>query len=121
MRLDVSNVTETVSSRCGRERPDPLHSRHPIAPPTRRHQLAGGVCLPRSPNPHPPKRLPGNRRTQQPARQSEIGPRQCRDSVSGYSETDAVKRTAPDAPLLAKPFRAEALDKAVRAALASHG
>ena len=39
--------------------------------------------------------------------------------VSGYSETDAVKRTAPDAPLLPKPFRAEALDKAVRAALAS--
>ena len=41
--------------------------------------------------------------------------------VSGYSETDAVKRTAPDAPLLAKPFRADALDKAVRAALASQG
>lgn len=39
--------------------------------------------------------------------------------VSGYSETDAVKRTAPEAPLLPKPFRAEALDKAVRAALAS--
>jgi len=39
--------------------------------------------------------------------------------VSGYSETDAVKRTAPDAPLLPKPFRAEALDKAVRAALAT--
>jgi CheY-like chemotaxis protein len=38
--------------------------------------------------------------------------------VSGYSETEAVKRTAPDAPLLAKPFRADALDKAVRAALA---
>jgi PAS domain S-box-containing protein len=37
--------------------------------------------------------------------------------VSGYSETEAVKRTAPDAPLLAKPFRADALDKAVRAAL----
>jgi CheY-like chemotaxis protein len=37
--------------------------------------------------------------------------------VSGYSETDAVKRTAPDAPLLAKPFRADALHKAVRAAL----
>ena len=34
--------------------------------------------------------------------------------VSGYSETDAVKRTAPDAPLLAKPFRADALHKAVR-------
>jgi CheY-like chemotaxis protein len=38
--------------------------------------------------------------------------------VSGYSETDAVKRNAPDAPLLAKPFRAEALQKAVRGALA---
>jgi len=37
--------------------------------------------------------------------------------VSGYSETEAVKRIAPDAPLLAKPFRAEALQKAVRAAL----
>ena len=37
--------------------------------------------------------------------------------VSGYSETEAVKRTAPNAPLLAKPFRADALDKAVRAAL----
>ncbi|HKP34206.1 MAG TPA: PAS domain-containing protein, partial [Sphingomicrobium sp.] len=38
--------------------------------------------------------------------------------VSGYSETDAVKSTAPDAPLLAKPFRAETLQKAVRGALA---
>ena len=37
--------------------------------------------------------------------------------VSGYSETEAVKSTAPDAPLLAKPFRAEALQKAVRAAM----
>jgi len=37
--------------------------------------------------------------------------------VSGYSETEAVKRTAPDSPLLAKPFRAEALHKAVRGAL----
>ena len=37
--------------------------------------------------------------------------------VSGYSETDAVKRTAPGAPLLAKPFRADALQKAVRGAL----
>jgi CheY-like chemotaxis protein len=41
--------------------------------------------------------------------------------VSGYSETEAIKRTAPDAPLLAKPFRAEALHKAVRGALASEG
>lgn len=40
--------------------------------------------------------------------------------VSGYSETDAVKRTAPDAPLLPKPFRADALEKAVRTALAFH-
>jgi FixJ family two-component response regulator len=39
--------------------------------------------------------------------------------VSGYSETEAVKRVAPLAPLLAKPFRAEALDKAVRSALAA--
>jgi PAS domain S-box-containing protein len=37
--------------------------------------------------------------------------------VSGYNETEAVKRTAPDAPLLNKPFRAEALQKAVRGAL----
>jgi CheY-like chemotaxis protein len=41
--------------------------------------------------------------------------------VSGYSETDAVKRTAPDAPLLAKPFRADALHKAVRGAIAARG
>jgi CheY-like chemotaxis protein len=39
--------------------------------------------------------------------------------VSGYSETEAVKRIAPDAPLLTKPFRAEALHKAVRGAIAS--
>ena len=41
--------------------------------------------------------------------------------VSGYSETEAVKRTAPDAPLLAKPFRADALAKAVRSAIAPQG
>ena len=41
--------------------------------------------------------------------------------VSGYSETEAVKRVAPNAPLLAKPFRADALDKAVRGALAPKG
>jgi PAS domain S-box-containing protein len=39
--------------------------------------------------------------------------------VSGYSETESIKRIAPNAPLLTKPFRAEALSKAVRAALAS--
>jgi PAS domain S-box-containing protein len=41
--------------------------------------------------------------------------------VSGYSETDAVKRTAPDAPLLAKPFRTDALHRAVRCAIADKG
>jgi PAS domain S-box-containing protein len=41
--------------------------------------------------------------------------------VSGYSETEAVKRTAPDAPLLTKPFRADALHKAVRGALVPIG
>ena len=41
--------------------------------------------------------------------------------VSGYSETEAVKRIAPSTPLLAKPFRADALDKAVRAAIAGQG
>ena len=38
--------------------------------------------------------------------------------VSGYSETETIRRTAPDAPLLTKPFRAESLAKAVRGALA---
>ena len=38
--------------------------------------------------------------------------------VSGYSETDDIKRAAPGASLLAKPFRPDALDAAVRAALA---
>jgi signal transduction histidine kinase len=45
-------------------------------------------------------------------------PRQPILFVSGYSETEAVKRTAPDAPLLAKPFRADALHRAVRSAIA---
>jgi CheY-like chemotaxis protein len=40
--------------------------------------------------------------------------------VSGYSETEAVRRVAPHAPLLTKPFRADALDKAVRGALAGN-
>ena len=48
-------------------------------------------------------------------------PRQAILFVSGYSETEAVKSTAPDAPLLAKPFRADALSKAVQGALASYG
>jgi PAS domain S-box-containing protein len=48
-------------------------------------------------------------------------PRQPILFVSGYSETDAVKRVAPDSPVLAKPFRADALAKAVRGALGSLG
>jgi PAS domain S-box-containing protein len=35
--------------------------------------------------------------------------------VSGYSETDAIRRAAPGAPLLTKPFLAEDLDQALRA------
>ena len=38
--------------------------------------------------------------------------------VSGFSETEAIRRLAPDTPLLSKPFRAGALDVSVRAALA---
>ena len=38
--------------------------------------------------------------------------------VSGYSETESIRRIAPNAPLLTKPFRAEALARAVRGALA---
>jgi CheY-like chemotaxis protein len=41
--------------------------------------------------------------------------------VSGYSETEAVRRVAPNVPLLAKPFRADALERAVRGALAGAG
>src|SRR3569623_1981585 len=39
--------------------------------------------------------------------------------VSGYSETDAVNSVAPGAVVLAKPFRGDALQKAVRSALGS--
>ena len=37
--------------------------------------------------------------------------------VSGYSETEAIRKIAPDLPLLAKPFRSDVLCKAVRKAL----
>lgn len=40
--------------------------------------------------------------------------------VSGYSETDAIRRIAPTAPLLTKPFRADALLEALRKALSPH-
>ena len=47
-----------------------------------------------------------------------IDPRQAILFVSGYSETDAIAEVSSDAPLLAKPFRADALGAAVREALA---
>jgi CheY-like chemotaxis protein len=37
--------------------------------------------------------------------------------VSGYSESEAIRRAAPEAQLLPKPFRPETLDAAVREAL----
>jgi PAS domain S-box-containing protein len=37
--------------------------------------------------------------------------------VSGYNETDAIRKVAPDATILAKPFRAAVLEEAVRSAL----
>lgn len=37
--------------------------------------------------------------------------------VSGYSESEAIKRAAPQATMLPKPFRPDALDAAVREAL----
>ena len=39
--------------------------------------------------------------------------------VSGYSETDVIRKVAPNADILAKPFRAAVLDEAVREALAA--
>ena len=39
--------------------------------------------------------------------------------VSGYNETDVIRRAAPEANILAKPFRAAALEDAVRSALAA--
>jgi PAS domain S-box-containing protein len=39
--------------------------------------------------------------------------------VSGYSETDEIRRVAPGANILFKPFRAAALEQAVRATLVS--
>ena len=39
--------------------------------------------------------------------------------VSGYNETEAIRAAAPDAQLLAKPFRPDALDAAVRDCLDS--
>ncbi|QIK95134.1 PAS domain S-box protein [Sphingomonas sp. HDW15A] len=37
--------------------------------------------------------------------------------ISGYSESDAIQRAAPDAQVLAKPFRPDSLDSAIREAL----
>ena len=51
------------------------------------------------------------------SRMLKAAPRQKILFVSGYSETNAIRRVAPDSPILAKPFRSEALSKAVRKAL----
>jgi PAS domain S-box-containing protein len=55
---------------------------------------------------------------------SEVAARMLRDVpgqpilfVSGYNETEAIRAAAPDAHLLAKPFRPDALDAAVRECL----
>ena len=55
---------------------------------------------------------------------SEVAARMLRDVpgqpilfVSGYNETEAIRAAAPDAQLLAKPFRPDALDAAVRECL----
>jgi CheY-like chemotaxis protein len=37
--------------------------------------------------------------------------------ISGYSESEAIRRAAPDSLMLAKPFRPDALDSAIRKAL----
>ena len=37
--------------------------------------------------------------------------------VSGYSETDEIRKVAPNANILFKPFRAAALEEAIRDAL----
>ena len=57
---------------------------------------------------------------------SEVAARMLRDVpgqpilfVSGYSETEAIRAAAPDAQILAKPFRPDALDGAVRDCLDS--
>ncbi len=41
--------------------------------------------------------------------------------VSGYNETDAIRRVAPGAAILSKPFRAAALEEAVRQVLSPAG
>ncbi len=41
--------------------------------------------------------------------------------VSGYNETDAIRQVTPSAHILSKPFRAAALEDAVRAALVRSG
>jgi signal transduction histidine kinase/CheY-like chemotaxis protein len=50
-------------------------------------------------------------------RMLEEEPRQRILFVSGYSETEAIRRIAPNSPLLSKPFRSDALCRAARKAL----
>jgi len=61
--------------------------------------------------------MPGLSGGEVAARILEIVPGQPILFVSGYSESEAISRAAPDAHILAKPFKPDALDAAVRAAL----
>ena len=61
--------------------------------------------------------MPGLSGAEVARRMLDVAPEQRLLFVSGYSETAAITRAAPDAPLLTKPFRADALDAAVRNAL----
>ena len=61
--------------------------------------------------------MPGLAGGEVAARILKLVPRQPILFVSGYSESEAISRAAPRARMLAKPFRPDALDAAVREAL----
>jgi PAS domain S-box-containing protein len=63
--------------------------------------------------------MPGMSGAEVARRILEAQPKQPILFVSGYSETDAIRTIAPNAPLLTKPFRSEALGAAIRKVLAS--
>ena len=61
--------------------------------------------------------MPGLSGGEVAARILELVPGQPILFVSGYSESEAINRAAPHAHMLAKPFKPDALDAAVRDAL----
>ena len=126
-----------AARRAGRAAVDPGHRRRPRRARVHRHH-AGGTGLSRARGAATAATgWCNSSASRRPGRSSISSCRACRGPkspsdprrapgqpilfVSGYSETDAVKRIAPDTPLLAKPFRAEALQKAIRGALAPAG